>query len=88
MNKELIVMIGLPGSGKSTYVNQHLSNYQVICADDVRLSLGYVFEPKIEPIVHFICETTIRSYFIRGLPIVVDETNTRIDTTARPAAIL
>ena len=32
MKKELIIMIGLPGCGKSKFVNENYSNYQVVCS--------------------------------------------------------
>lgn len=38
MNK-LYVMIGAPGSGKSTFAKQHLSNIKYVSRDEVRFSL-------------------------------------------------
>lgn len=40
---DLIVMIGLPGSGKDTFVNSHYNSdkYAIICRDDIRAELGF-----------------------------------------------
>lgn len=35
----MFVMIGLPGSGKDTYIKQYLSTLPVICRDDIREKL-------------------------------------------------
>ncbi len=81
MRKEIVIMIGIAGSGKSVYVNNNFINtHQIICADDIRKSLGHTFEPKIEPLVHSITQILCRAYMIRELPIVIDETNTRLGT--------
>lgn len=79
MNKnELIVMIGLPSSGKSTYVNKRfLKTHQVICADDIRLALGTEFNSKTEPFVHAITQTMCRAAMERSLDIVIDSTNVK-----------
>jgi len=76
MKKELIIMIGLPGSGKSYFVDGIYSEaYQIICTDDIRKSLGFIFEIKMEPFVHCISETMVKAKMERGLRIVIDETN-------------
>ena len=78
MKKELIIMIGLPGSGKSVFVDKKYSEtYQVVCTDDVRKALGFIFERKMEPLVHCISETIVKAKMERGLPIIIDETNIR-----------
>lgn len=76
--KKLILMCGVPGSGKSTFVDEHLiyGSTQLVCADTVRLALGNKFNPAAEPVVHAICQTVARAHMERGYDIVVDETNT------------
>jgi len=74
--KEIIFLIGISGSGKSSYFNSYYSKtHQLICKDDIRLSLGTEFDYKLEPYVHAIGETMMRALMIRGLNIVVDEIN-------------
>ncbi len=78
--KELIIMIGLPGSGKSYHVNKFYKKYQIVCQDDIRKALGVEFEIKIDPIVNSIAKIMGRAYMERGLSIVIDETNTRYES--------
>jgi predicted kinase len=76
MEKQLIVLMGLAGSGKSTYVDMFLRNdHQVLCADDVRLALGSSYNLKTEPVVYMILDVHCRALMIRGLPIVIDATS-------------
>ena len=74
--KKFVVMMGLPRSGKSTYVDSHLSDYQVICADDIRLAMGVQYLQEIESFVWANHDVMIKAYLIRGKNIVVDATNT------------
>ena len=41
--KEIIMMVGIPGSGKDTYIDKHFRHddrYTVICRDDIRTEIG------------------------------------------------
>ncbi len=78
MNKEIIFMIGLPGSGKSTIARSKAEQgYQILCADDVREVLGGYENADRETVRHII-NTQCRALMVRGLPIVVDATNLNI----------
>lgn len=79
MIKEIILTIGLPGSGKSTYVNDNFigikSGYQILCLDDIRLAMGDVFNRKTEDIIIAMHNIIARAFMERGLNIIVDSTN-------------
>jgi len=86
--KLLFVMRGLPGSGKSTVVNDHILqedefNFQVVCQDDVRSALGIShngegWTPEKEDKVKDVTNNQLLALMKRGLDIVVDETNTTL----------
>jgi predicted kinase len=77
--EEIIFMCGLPGCGKSTHIDicYDYTPYQILCKDDVRYSFGTEFHGGVEPVVDSTIKTMCQAYMIRGLPILVDETNTR-----------
>ena len=79
MNKTLYLMIGIPGSGKSTYVNNLVKDHgaQVVCPDDIRKAFGHIFWGPMEPMVHAQAYFQARCLMSRGLPVVVDECHTR-----------
>lgn len=39
-NFTVYFMIGLPGSGKDTYIKNHLSNIPTVCRDEIRTEIG------------------------------------------------
>ena len=75
---EIHLMLGVAGSGKSTYVNNMVSKsaypFQILCLDDIRLALGDVYDIRTEPVVRMISDVMGRAYMERKLPIVVDST--------------
>lgn len=73
---KMVIMCGLPKSGKSTLVNRGFRDYQVICGDDIRLALGVVFDPRLEEFVWGTFNTMVRASLIRGLDVVLDGTHT------------
>lgn len=86
--KNMILLCGLPRSGKSSFCNHLLTNnsrsaYQVICADDIRLAMGHKFHEYLEPMVHSMNIVFCRAHLIRGLNLIIDETNTNPNTIGR-----
>lgn len=79
MIKEIVLTIGLPGSGKSTYVNNNFiesgTSHQILCLDDIRLAMGDIFNRKTEDIIIAMHNVMARAFMERGLNIIVDSTN-------------
>ncbi len=75
MNR-LIVMVGLPRSGKSTAARE--MGHPIVCPDAIRLALhGQRFEPLAEPFVWAIAGTMVRALFLAGhTQVILDATNT------------
>ena len=78
-NRNLIIMSGIPGAGKSFYIDKYLPSHQVVCRDDIRLSLGTIYEPRLENFVTAITTCIVEAHMIRGLAIVLDETSLNYD---------
>jgi predicted kinase len=84
--KTIILMIGISGSGKSTYIDKHLSNYQLISPDDIKDVIGGEFyttwasfnsKEKYSEISanDAVAKTSCEAYMKRERPIVIDDLN-------------
>jgi len=73
------IMIGNIGSGKSSYIKNKLSNAIIVSKDGIRCAFSggnYIFDTKLEPIVHSTSVFMARSLCVHQTPeIVLDETN-------------
>ena len=79
--KRLVILRGLPGSGKSTYIRQHLNGPDVVVcsADDFFISEEgeYIFDPSQLPMAHGKCqEKALLAMDGCAHHIVIDNTNT------------
>lgn len=73
---KLYVMVALPRSGKSTYVQEHFSDTVKVSADQLRLLIyGKRFMYKGESEVWRTREVMLKALMEQGLEIVIDETN-------------
>jgi predicted kinase len=76
MKPTLILLVGLPYSGKSTLARQLA--LPTVCPDEIRLALhGQRFEPRSEPFVWAIARIMVAALFGSGHDhVVLDATNT------------
>ena len=79
-------MIGISGSGKSSYIDNNLSNYQLLSADDIKGTIGGEFyttwaffnsKERYREIsaIDAVLKTNCEALMKRGRPIVVDDLN-------------
>lgn len=71
--KKLILMVGLPRSGKSTWARKQ--NHPIVCKDAIRLALhGQRFLPEAEEFVDALATYMVKSLFLAGHEtVIVDE---------------
>ena len=84
--KQMHIMVGNIGSGKSTYVKNMEEDFVTISRDKIRYMLGngkYVFIPELETSV-FDGELEILKGLLKtGINIIIDETNMSDESRAR-----
>ena len=77
MKKELIILIGNIGAGKSTLAKKYQKeNYIVIARDQLRYAIGggiYIFNYNYEPIIWKTEQYLFRKFVKLGVNIVIDE---------------
>ena len=84
-NLEVIINIGVPASGKSTFTKNYLAkhpDYVKVSRDDFRYMLqnkGWC-EPKVENMITSMHNDTILTALSSGLNVIVDNTNLKIST--------
>lgn len=86
MKKELIVLVGNIGSGKSTYVKYlQKKGYIVIARDMLRYAIGggeYVYNLEYEPTIFATEKYMLRKFLDLGKNIVIDEIGISISLRA------
>lgn len=80
MALEVVLMRGISGSGKSTYIRNNFPTYEVCSADDYFMKEGrYVFYPQLLGKAHATCLKRFMFLIEGGVTsIVVDNTNTTV----------
>jgi len=74
---KIILMIGLPRSGKSTWVKNNKTTEVVISADDIRyLVYNQRFWGEGEPLMWSVRGMMLKYLMQQGVDIIIDETNT------------
>jgi len=75
------LLIGLPGSGKSTWakqkVKENIGKILIVSRDAIRLMLNgkYYFDYKLEPVVADISSDALNECLKQSFDIIIDETN-------------
>lgn len=77
MNKQLIVMVGLPGSGKSTKAWDWATKKDItyVSRDVVRAMLGMRYSTQAEDVIKRMIRCLIEASFLRGQSAIVDATH-------------
>lgn len=78
--KEVIICVGIPASGKSTWSKQFVidnPNYIRVCRDDYRWMLknSPVVDKKTEELITKLVNNDIHIAFYMGFNIIIDQTN-------------
>lgn len=75
--KELVILVGNIGSGKSTICKKYQEKgYVVIARDMLRYAIGggkYIFNTKYEPIIFSIEKEMLEKFMELEVPIIIDE---------------
>lgn len=85
MKNELIILIGVPGSGKSTYANELLKQKQnlvKISRDDFRFMLRnkWYVEEEVEHLISSIADTSVFAALKKGFDVVLDNSHCNAKT--------
>ena len=80
MKNKLIILTGLPRSGKSTWACEALKNSPKqltrVCVDDIRKTFhGQRFIPEAENMVWSVAKYTVKSLLLSGNNVMLDATN-------------
>ena len=77
--RDLIVMIGMSLSGKTYHVDNNYQGYQLVSFKHYQAALQ-VSKLQNPEIIYPAMELAVRANMIKGLPIVIDENNSNIDS--------
>ncbi len=78
-NQKLIITLGLPASGKSTFASklaeENPETHIRVCRDDIRHMLGTYWVPAREKVVTMIENASVDAGLHKGFNVIVDATN-------------
>lgn len=82
-----VILMGLPGSGKTTYVSKYLGAYSYVSADNYHIDADgeYRYKPEFAGQAHAACKREFALWACGEGPsgnIVVDNTNVELHTIA------
>lgn len=85
----LIIIRGLPGSGKSTYAKTNYPSYAHVEADQYFIDLHGFYDYRKTDIIpaHNWCYSKVKDLLSKGLNVVVSNTFTRLDFITRYISI-
>jgi predicted kinase len=73
----LIIMCGLPRSGKSTWIKKNKKKNEIVVSKDVirRTIFGHQYHENAEMFVWAVAESLARLLLMQGSSVIIDETN-------------
>lgn len=72
----MYIMVALPRSGKTTFVNENFKGIAVVSADQIRLLIhGKRYAAEKEHLVWWVRNIMLNALMEQGLDVVVDQTN-------------
>ena len=77
MKPVLLLLCGIPASGKSTFAKSLQTHYTILSSDKIRSELGDVNDQSNNKKVFDILHERIREELLKGNSVIVDATNTK-----------
>ena len=71
---ELIITVGIPGSGKSTWIRSQ-SGFEVVSPDEIRRSLGDISDQSKNTVVYGTANEKVKNLLSQGKNVIYDATN-------------
>ena len=69
----MVVTVGIPGSGKTTWVRTQ-TNFKIVSLDEIRSELSNVSDQSNNDKVYFISQDRAREYLTQGFDVIFDST--------------
>lgn len=85
--REVVVLVGLPGAGKTTWAEQNLPDHLRVCLDDIVEMLSVRYDPDLSKLYWAIEDTLVRYALMAGRDVVIDRTNYHEKTQQRWEAL-